>query len=88
MRIMYLILNLLYSNEARSRLIALTQKEIIEALDADGESWNERTIYNKLREMQSNDYIGEGFKKGNAKTFFIRPEGIKWMEYAEAEVNE
>ena len=88
MRIMYLILNLLYSTEARSKLIALTQKEIIEALADDGESWNERTIYNKLRELEKNNYVGAGFKKGNAKTFFIRPEGIAWMEDAEREVNE
>ena len=44
MRIMYLILNLLYNADAKSKLIALTQKQIIEALEADGNSWNERTI--------------------------------------------
>ena len=51
MRIMYLILNLLYNADAKSKLIALTQKQIIEALEADGNSWNERTIYNHLKEM-------------------------------------
>ena len=56
---MYLILNLLYNADAKSKLIALTQKQIIEALEADGNSWNERTIYNHLKEMLKKGYVGE-----------------------------
>ena len=68
MRIMYSILNILYSNGAKSKLYALSQKDILEALAADGEHWNERTIYNKLRELLANNLILEGLKRGNAKT--------------------
>lgn len=48
MRIMYSILNILYSNKANSQLYALTQIDIMEAMIADGEKWSDRTIYNKV----------------------------------------
>lgn len=41
MRTMYLILNILYSNGAKSKLYALSQKDIMEALEADGEKWSD-----------------------------------------------
>ena len=50
MRIMYSILNILYTNKAQSKLYALTQKDIEEALIADGEKWCERTVYNSAEE--------------------------------------
>ena len=48
---MYSILNILYTNKAQSKLYALTQKDIEEALIADGEKWCERTVYNKIRAL-------------------------------------
>ena len=83
MRTMYLILNILYSNGAKSKLYALSQKDIIEALEADGEKWSERTIYNKIRELSKNRYILDGLRQGNAKTFYISNAGINWMKDVE-----
>ena len=88
MRIMYSILNILYSNGAKSKLYALSQKDIIEALAADGEHWNERTIYNKLRELLANNLILEGLKRGNAKTFYIDQAGIDWMKEMQGDCDE
>lgn len=87
MRIMYSILNILYSNKAQSKLYALTQKDIIEALAADGEGWNERTVYNKLRELSKQNLVCEGLKKVNAKTFYISQAGIDWMKEMEGDTD-
>ena len=87
MRIMYSILNILYSNKAQSKLYALTQKDIIEALAADGEGWKERTVYNRLRELMDQELICEGLKKVNAKTFYITQAGIDWMKEMEGDVD-
>lgn len=88
LRIMYSILNILYANGVKGKLLALTRKEIQELLDADDEKWNERTIYNRLRELEEKNYIGAGLKRSNAKTFYIRPEGIAWMKEIETEGTE
>lgn len=82
---MYSILNILYSNGANSKLYALSQKDIIEALEAEDEKWCERTIYNKLRELLEKQFILEGLKRVNAKTFYISQEGIDWMKEVEGE---
>ena len=83
MRIMYLILNVLYSTDAKSKLYAFTRDEITEILKEDGEEWSERTIYNKTRELAKKGYILEGLPKGNRKTFYIGQAGIDWMKEVE-----
>lgn len=88
LRIMYSILNTLYSHGVKNRLLALTRKEIQEIMDAEGEKWNERTLYNRLRELEEKQYIGIGIKRSNAKTFFINQEGIAWMKEIETEGKE
>lgn len=88
MRIRYSILNILYSSGAKSKLYALSQGDIIEALVADGESWCEKTIYIKLREMVSEGVILEGLKRGNAKTFYIARKGIDWMKEVQGDNDE
>ena len=85
MRIMYSILNILHSNSVKGRLSALTRKEIQKLLDANGEKWNERTIYNYLRKLEDLNYIETGLKRSNATTFYINPEGIAWMKGIEEE---
>lgn len=85
MRTMYSILNILYSNGAKSKLYALSQKDIIEALEAEDEKWCEKTVYNKLRELVSKKFILEGLKQVNAKTFYISQAGIDWMKDMEGE---
>ena len=81
MRIMYSI----YTNKAQSKLYALTQKDIEEALIADGEEWCERTVYNKIRALVKQGYVKEGLRKGNANTFYLTPEGIEWMKDVEGD---
>lgn len=85
MRIMYSILNILYSNGAKSKLYALSQKDIIEALEIEDEKWCEKTVYNKIRLMVNKKYIMEGLKQVNAKTFYITQAGIDWMKEMEGE---
>lgn len=85
MRIMYSILNILYANEARSKLYALSQKDIIEALAVDGEKWSDRTVYNKLRALVNHGFIKEGLKKSNSNTFYVTSEGIDWMKEVEGD---
>lgn len=85
MRIMYSILNILFSNKANSQLYALTQVDIEEALIADGEEWCERTVYNKIRALVKQGYVKEGLRKGNANTFYLTPEGIEWMKDVEGD---
>lgn len=85
MRTMYSILNILYSNGAKSKLYALSQKDIIEALEAEGEKWSERTIYNRIRELSSKKLILDGLRQGNSKTFYISHAGVDWMKEMEGE---
>ena len=85
MRIMYSILNILYSNGAKSKLYALSQKDIIEALEIEDEKWCDKTVYNKIRLMVNKKYIMEGLKQVNAKTFYITQAGIDWMKEMEGE---
>jgi len=82
---MYSILNILYSNKARSKLYALTQKDIIEALAADGEVWSERTIYNKIRALEEQGFIEKGLRQSNSNTFYVTSEGIDWMKEMEGD---
>lgn len=85
MRIMYSVLNILYSNKARSKLYALTQKDIIEALAADGEMWSERTIYNKLKALEEQKFIATGLRQSNSNTYYVTSEGINWMKEVEGD---
>lgn len=85
MRIMYSVLNILYSNKARSKLYALTQKDIIEALAADGEVWSERTIYNKLKALEEQKFIATGLRQSNSNTYYVTSEGINWMKEVEGD---
>ena len=85
MRIMYSILNILYSNKARSKLYALTREDITEALASDGETWSERTVYNKIRALVKQGYVKEGLRKSNSNTFYLTSEGIEWMKEVEGD---
>ena len=82
---MYSILNILYANGAKSKLYALSQKDIMEALESEGEKWSERTIYNKIRELSKNKYILDGLRQGNAKAYYVSQDGIEWMKDVEGE---
>lgn len=50
---MYNILNLLYSNGAKSKLVAATQRQIQEELANSGTKLCDRTVYNNIRKLAS-----------------------------------
>lgn len=83
---MYNILNLLYSNGAKSKLIAATQKQIQEELAQNGEKLCDRTVYNNIRKLSKQGFIAEGLLHGNAKSYYITTVGIEWMREIETEV--
>lgn len=85
---MYTILYLLYSGGAKSKLVAATQKQIQEELEKEGEKLCERTIYNNIRKLAKKGFIAEGLLHGNAKSYYVTTEGIKWMREIEREVSE
>lgn len=71
MRIMYSILNILFSNKANSQLYALTQVDIMEAMETDGEKWSDRTIYNKIKELRKKGFVSTGLRQSNSNTYYI-----------------
>jgi len=85
---MYNILNLLYFSGAKSKLVAATQKQIQEELAKSGEKLCDQTIYNNIRKLVKQGFIAEGLLHGNAKSFYITTDGIKWMKEVETEVKE
>lgn len=85
LRIMYSILNILYSNKARSKLYALTREDITEALASDGETWSKRTIYNKIRTLEDRKFIEKGLRQSNSNTYYVTSEGIEWMKEVEGD---
>jgi predicted transcriptional regulator len=88
MMILYQILNILYSNGAKSKLYALSQKDIEEALALEGQKKCTRSVYNRIRELLELGYISEGLRMGNAKTYYVNQKGIEWMKEVQGEEEE
>ena len=88
MMLMYNILNLLYVNEAKSKLVAATQKQIQQELASRGTKLCDRTIYNNIRKLVSQGCISEGLRRGNQKSYYVTLAGIEWMKDAEKDVDE
>lgn len=82
---MYTILNLLYTSDCKSKLVAATLKQIHEALGEAGEKMSEKTVYLNIRKLSASGYIAEGLLHGNAKSFYITSLGIDWMKEVEGE---
>lgn len=80
-----MILNLLYSNDAKSKLIAMPIKDIQAAMETEGDGYCWKTIYNKIRELLKCGHIKEGMKIGNKRCYYISTEGIAWMADMEKE---
>lgn len=83
---MYNILNLLYSNGMKSKLIAATQKQIQEELANNGTKLCDRTVYNNIRKLVKQGLIEEGLLRGNAKSYYVTTAGVEWMREIETEV--
>lgn len=85
---MYNILNLLYSNGAKSKLVAATQRQIQEELANNGTKLCDRTVYNNIRKLVSKGFIDEGLRRRNQKSYYVTLAGIEWMKDAEKDVDE
>lgn len=83
---MYNILNLLYFNGAKSKLVAATQKQIQEELANRGTKLCDRTVYNNIRKLAKQGFIEEGLLRGNAKSYYITHTGAEWIKEIEKEV--
>ena len=82
-RILYDILDFLVDSGAKSKVKAMTLKEIQEGIikeNTEDENYNERTIYNRLNELIEKGLISNGLRKGNAHTYFISKDGLEWMD--------
>lgn len=88
MRIKYMILNLLYTQEAKSKLIAMTRKQVQQVLVENGHVYVDRTIWNKLKSMSDDGLVCEGMKNRSAKTYYISTKGIQWLKDVEKNVDE
>lgn len=85
---MYNILNLLYSNGAKSKLVAATQRQIQEELANSGTKLCDRTVYNNIRKLASKGFIDEGLRHRNEKSYYVTAAGVEWMREIEKEVCE
>lgn len=85
MRINYEILNVLFHAEARSKLVAATQKMIEEGLAEVGIKHSYKFIYNHLKELIELGHIKYGMNQSNARTYYITSKGIEWMNEMEKE---
>lgn len=85
---MYNILNLLYHNDMKSKLVAATQKQIQEELANNGTKLCDRTVYNNIRKLVKQGLIEEGLPRGNAKSYYVTTAGVEWMREVEKEVCE
>lgn len=76
-RLGFIILSILFKEEAISKLSSMAVHEIasLENLDL-----KENTIYKKLKDFEKSGYICRGLKEGRADTYYITPEGIKCLE--------
>lgn len=85
---MYNILNLLYHNEMKSKLVAATQKQIQEELANSGVKLCDRTVYNNIRKLANQGFIEEGLRRRNEKSYYVTAAGVEWMKEVEKEVCE
>ena len=85
---MYNILNLLYSNGAKSKLVAATQRPIQEELAHNGTKLCDRTVYKNIRKLVSKGFIDEGLRRRNEKSYYVTAAGAEWMREIEKEVCE
>nr|DAH73359.1 MAG TPA: endonuclease-like protein [Caudoviricetes sp.] len=70
------ILYCLFVNDCISQLKSFKVNEIINNTDLKSAYY---TYVNRLKKLISKEYIDYGFKDGNAKTYFITKEGIRFL---------
>lgn len=75
-RLGFIILSILFRNEATSRLSSMTVREIAYAEEF---GLKENTIFKKIKDFEKSGYISRGLKEGRADTYFITPEGCECL---------
>ncbi|MDF2844770.1 MAG: hypothetical protein K0R00_3196 [Herbinix sp.] len=80
-KVEFIVLSILYQNEAVSRLKGLSVKDI---LTIEKLNLKENTLYKQLKTFQQQGFVGTGAKEGKALTFYITKAGIKKLEEEQA----
>ena len=76
-RLGFMILSILRKNKVINRISSMTIKEIAYS---ESFGWKENTIFKKLKKFEKFGYINRGLQEGHAHSYFITPEGCKWLE--------
>ena len=71
------ILYCLYELDLTTPLQSTKLKNIIDKSERTASYY---TYVNRIKKLSSFNYIGEGFKSGNAKCYYITKEGISYLE--------
>ena len=75
-RLGFLVLSVLARNEANNKASAMTA---IEMSEADALGYKPNTIYKKFSELETKEYVAQGYKEGKAKTFYITKKGQEFL---------
>lgn len=78
-RLGFLVLSILFRNNALDRISAMTVKEIAAAEDL---GYRDNTIFKKIILFEEMGYVAAGYKEGRARTFYITDRGIKFLKNA------
>ncbi len=76
-RLGFIILSILWNSGATSRLSSMTVREITSAEEF---GLKENTIFKKIKNFEQSGYISRGLKEGRANSYYITPEGCKYLE--------
>lgn len=73
----FIILSILRTSEATSRLSSMTVREIA---SSENFGLKENTIFKKIKDFEQSGYVSRGLKEGRADTYFITPKGCRRLE--------
>jgi len=76
-RLGFLILSVLMKNRAASGVSAMSVREMMQEENFD---WKENTIFKRIKSLEKSGSVGRGLKEGRAATYYITPEGCKFLE--------
>lgn len=72
----FLLLSVLDSSGASSRLTAMTLQEIVQAEDI---GYKENSVYKLARKYEREGFLGRGMKDGRAQSWYITQQGISLL---------
>ena len=76
-RLGFLVLSVLAKNEADNKASAMTA---IEMSEVEVLGYKPNTIYKKFIELETKNYVSQGYKEGKAKTFYITNKGKEFLK--------